>query len=361
MKKQISRFYEIIIIGALGFAGCSTNINEQQIEATDSPLVLPSISPTGVAEKEETVLNEDVQLAISDQAYISQSGAYQINLPFGWNCSETGEYQVNCQSVDQSAELQAEITATGYELEQQALISYAHAEMVHTYSDVKEYIEVNAVEEEGYLKYISVWRDGDVYWRGIDSFLRTRGTVFHLNTNVHDSTSEKYIDLFSEIDESIVVKPNEMQLVPLYANRTPHIAPDAFFEVEVPTAWSWYIDAATLEKTVIEGFLSPDKRAAVQIAVYRKGAFIDQSIKAEKTMEIMRAQYGYDLRVSHDKALPDGRERLDWSAMNKGINGISFFDSYGSSLYVFSIVWEESTADIYKPLLEEISASFARL
>jgi hypothetical protein len=146
----------------------------------------------------------------------------------------------------------------------------------------------------------------------------------------------------------------------LYINRKTHVARDIFFEVDVPTAWSKYVDAATVEKTIIEGFLSPDMRASVQIAVFRHGVQINQSLKADKTLDIMRALYGSDLRVSHDKALPDGRERLAWYASKKDINGISYFDSYANSLYVFSIVWEESTAEIYLPLLEEIAASFNR-
>lgn len=310
--------------------------------------------------REEPSPVEQAVVELSDQPYASPSNSFQITLPEGWNCSETGEFQVNCHSPDQSAELQAMITATGYELVQEAFLSFTHAELVHAYSEIKEYVEIERLEREGHLTVAASWREGDVHWQGDDYFIRTGGTIFHLQTRVKQTANDMYGNLFTEVAESVDVFPSEIIGAQLYINRKTHIAQEIFFEVNVPTAWSKYVDAATVEKTIIEGFLSPDMRASVQIAVFRHGVLIKQSLKAEKTLEIMRILYGYDLRVSHDKALPDGRERLEWYASNKNINGISYFDSYANSLYVFSIIWEESTAEIYLPLLEEIAASFSR-
>jgi hypothetical protein len=221
-------------------------------------------------------------------------------------------------------------------------------------------VEIERFEGEGRLAVTESWRDGDVYWKGADTFIRTGGTVFHLQTAAQQESSGMYDDMLAKVAESVEVFPSALHGSQLYANRNTHTAPDTFFEINVPTAWGRSADRGPVEKTVIEGFLSPDKHALVQITVYRHEVLIEQTLKAEKTLEIMRALFGYDLRVSIDKALPDGRERLVWYAANKDINGISYFDSYRSSLYVFSIVWEEPTEEIYLPLLEEIAASFNR-
>jgi len=361
MKSYIVKvFTRLILIGLILSTACSSEsvkvpMDEEKDLATSTNT--PSIEKLS---EEESSPVEQAVVELSDQTYTSPSKSFQITLPKSWNCSETGEFQVNCHSPDQSAELQARITATGYELVQEAFLSFTHAELVYAYSEIKEYVEIERIEGEGHLTVAASWRDGDVRWRGSDVFLRTGGTIFQLKTKAKQETSGMYDDLFVELTESAEVFPSVMLGAKLYENRKTHVAPDAFFEVDIPTAWGKYVDAATVEKTIVEGFLSPDKRASVQTALYRRGVLIEQSLKADKTLEIMRALYGYDLRVSHDKALPDGRERLAWYANNKGINGISYFDSYGSSLYVFSIVWEESTAVIYLPLLEEIAASFSR-
>ena len=361
MKSYFTKALTLFIVIALSL---TTACSSEPVEVPqDGEKELVSSTNTPPAEeflREDPSPVEQAVVELSDQPYASPSNSFQITLPEGWNCSETGEFQVNCHSPDQSAELQAMITATGYELVQEAFLSFTHAELVHAYSEIKEYVEIERLEREGHLTVAASWREGDVHWQGADFFIRTGGTIFHLQTRAKQTANDMYGNLFTEVAESVDVFPSEIIGAQLYINRKTHIAQEIFFEVNVPTAWSKYVDAATVEKTIIEGFLSPDMRASVQIAVFRHGVLIKQSLKADKTLEIMRALYGYDLRVSHDKALPDGRERLEWYASNKNINGISYFDSYANSLYVFSIIWEESTAEIYLPLLEEITASFSR-
>jgi hypothetical protein len=83
-----------------------------------------------------------------------------------------------------------------------------------------------------------------------------------------------------------------------------------------------------------------------------------QEAKAIKTLDTMRLMYGYDLSVSHDKALPDGRERLAWSAARRGINGISYFNSYGNNIYIFSVVWDDAFQSMYEDTLNKIDESF---
>ena len=360
MKLHLSGAFTLLLLTVLIFStACGgESVKEPVVEENE----MVSITNTPTIEKlpeEETSPVEQTAVELSDQPYTSPSGSFQFIPPEGWNCSETGEFQVNCQNPGHSAELQARITATGYELVQEAFLSFTHAEMVHAYSEIKEYVEIKRFEGEGRLTVTANWRKGDAYWKGTDVFIRTGGTVFHLQTAAQQESSGIYDDMFTKIAESAEIYPSVLLGSQLYANRNTHTARDAIFEIDIPTAWVKYADAGSIKKTIIEEFFSPDMRASVQIAVYWHGEMIEQTLKAEKTLEIMRALYGHDLRVSHDKALPDGRERLEWYAANKDINGISYFDSYGSSLYVFCIVWEETTEGIYLPLLEEIAASFS--
>ena len=360
MKHHFSGLYTLLLLIGLIFStacgGESVKAPLGEEEEMGSTTNTPDIENHP---EEEASPIEQTAVELDGSPYTSPSDAFQIIPPKGWNCSETGELQVNCQSPDQLAQLQARITATGYELVQEAFLSFTHAELIHAYSEIKEYVEIERFEREGRLTVKANWRKGDVYWKGTDVFIRTGGTVFHLQTAAQQESSGMYDDMFTRIAESAEIFSSTMLGSQLYANRNTHTARDAIFKIDIPTAWVKYMDAGSIKKTIIEAFFSPDMRASVQIAVYWHGEMIEQTLKAEKTLEIMRALYGYDLRVSHDKAMPDGRERLEWYAANKDINGISYFDSYGSSLYVISIVWEEPTAEIYLPLLEEINASFS--
>ena len=357
MKNKFPHIYIFILISILTLAaGC----NVQEIVPATKQL-----TTQGQIIEEETVHTQiaeanAAQIAISDQPYFSPCGAFQITLPKEWNCSETGDFQVDCQSKDGAAGLSVSITGTAYELKQDAFLSYAHAELVHGYGDVKEYMETERDEEEGNLTTGASWREGETCWQSSDYFVRSNAAVLHVRAKAQKPVYDLYTKLFTAVRDSAVVTASALQKDAIYANRDIYTAPNAFFKLEIPIPWDKFIDATAIEKTIIEGFLSPDKRASVQIAVYEHGALITQAVKAEKTRDIIHALYGNDLRISHDKALPDGRERLSWYAKKKDINGISYFDSYGSSLYVFTILWEESTEDIYLPVLEDIEASFSR-
>ena len=362
MKSTTRIFYLLVLVCTLVLAGCGGRAPVPETNAdVGDPMPSEEMTPSSDDVSDTPTIQPVVESAeLSDQPYLSPSGAFQLTLPEGWNCSEQGDYQVNCQSPDQSAALQAAITGTGYELVQDAFLSSTHAELVYTYSEIKDYIETSRSEDEGILRVTANWRSGETYYQSTNLFIRSTNSIFHLYTESIQDAGERYADLFSAVADSAEITSSALNDRVLYSQRFEYTAPDVFFSIKIPVGWGKFVDGATVENTILEGFLSPDKRAAVQTAVYRRGSLIEQSLKGEKTLEIMRAIYGYDLRVSHDKALPDGRERLAWYAKRKDINGISYFDSYGSSLYVFSIVWETPTQDIYLPVLEEIEASFER-
>ena len=322
----------------------------------------PTISEsTPVAEETPQVQvtpTEAHKNTLSEQPYSSPSGAYDIYFPKDWNCSESGQYRVDCQPPDGKANITLRATATGYELVQKAFEALINAEMVYTYSDKKAYSEISRETNEGLVSISAAWREGAVPWQSKDVFTRSGAGVFQLSLGAEQELWEEYAPLFDEVIKKTAFHPEALSGAPIYAQTRKYEAPDILFNLNVPTSWSKYADAASIEATQLEGFLSPDLHAAVQVAVYRQSSLIKRDAKAFKTLEIMRKLYGYDLRVSHDKALPDGRERLAWSAARRKVSGISFFDSFGGSMYIFSIVWDDAFIDMYTPTLNLVVDSF---
>jgi hypothetical protein len=279
-------------------------------------------------------------------------------LPKDWNCSETGQYRVDCQPPEGNASITMRATATGYELVQDAFEALITAEVVYTYGDKKAYIENSRDIEEGLVTINATWREGEISWQSKDVFTRSGAGTFQLSLGAVQANWEEYTPLFDQVVEKAAFHPEALSGSPIYEQKRKYESPDLLFTLEVPTAWSKYADIGSIENTQLEGFLSPDKHAAVQIVIYRQDSLIKQDAKAFRTLEIMRTLYGYDLRVSHDKALPDGRERLAWTAANRKVSGISFFNSFGSSMYIFSIVWDDEFFDMYELTLNEVVDSF---
>ena len=299
-------------------------------------------------------------ITLTKQPYVSPSNAFTVNFPENWNCSETGKYRVDCHNLSNTSEVIVRVTATGYELVQDDFLAMARAEIVSDYTDVKAYIQVSEDESEGVLVNEATWRVGDVYWQGIDHFVRSDAAVYQFSfASVRDQL-EQYRPAFNEILQRAILNPSAMSGAPLYAFRKEFVPSGKIFNLQVPTSWSKFADSASIDRTTVEGFTSPDGRAGVQVAVFAKGSNISQETKGVKTLEIIRKLYGWDLRVpkGKDTALQDGRERLEWYGTMKDVQGITYFDSSGTSLYIFSVIWEPATADLYTPILQEVIDSF---
>ncbi len=379
MKKHTSFLIIAILAGSLLLAGCGQQSN------SGTPTDLPESTQTAVIEptsvEEETVestaesnkaeeqpaaeptaeqpgAESQPAITLSQLAYSSPSNAFQINLPENWNCSETGTYRVDCHNSDDTGMIVVSVTSTGYELEQEAFLSMVHAELVNTYENVKAYSQISQDVSEGTVINEATWREGEAYWQGIDRFVRSDLAVYHLRIGSVQGQFESYRPIFDAIIQNAVINSGVMSGAPLYAFRKEYVSPDQIFNLQVPTCWSEHVDAVSIERTVVEGFLSPDQHAAVQVAIYRKGSYISVETKATKTLQIMHQLYGNDMRITIDKVLPDGREWLEWYAERKGIQGTTYFDSNGFDLYIFSVIWEDAAQDLYKPILAEIVDSF---
>ena len=323
-------------------------VMEEPAQEAEAPTEVPTAVPAE-------------QVTLTKQPYVSPSNAFTVNFPENWNCSETGEYRVDCHNLSNTSEVIVTVTATGYELVQEDCMSMAQAELVSSYSDVKAYIEISREESEGTLISEATWRVGDVYWQSIDRFVRSGAAVYHFTFASLKDQFENYRPIFNEMLQKVVLNSTAMSGAPLYAFRKEYTSRGQIFTLEVPTSWSKFADAASIDRTVVEGFTSPDGRAGVQVAIFSKGSNISQETKSVKTLEIMRVLYGWDLRVpkGKDTALQDGRERLEWYGEMKDVQGITYFDSSGTDLYIFSVVWEPATQDLYLPVLQEVIDSFA--
>ena len=353
LKKRV-RLHPALMMGLILISAC-------QPAATTATPTAAELDETPIIESTPTTQTQPTsapQILLSDQAYVSPSGAFEIFLPENWNCSETGQLRVDCQPQSGNANITLRATATGYELKQDAFEALLTAETVNTYSDKKAYAETSREKVEGLVTIEATWREGDTPWQSKDVFTRSGAAAYQLSLSAVQEQWEEFAPIFEQIIEKATYLPEALSGTPIYAQIRKYSSPDLVFTLEVPTAWSKYADIGRIENTQIEGFLSPDKHAAVQIATYRQGTFVTQEAKAIKTLDVMRLVYGYDLRVSHDKALPDGRERLAWSAARREVSGITFFNSYGNNIYIFSVVWDDAFQGMYEDTLNTIVESF---
>ena len=325
---------------------------------TSEPVSTAPPAPTPTAETATPPVASEIQLA--GQPYQSPSGTYSINFPLGLTCEEEGEYRVDCQSASSDAIISVDVIVTGYELLQAHFEALVQAETVYAYGDKRAYIEESFGVAEGQISIDAFWRDEGVDWASRDRFIRQGPAVLHISLRALRERWENYLPVFQQSEQSARFDPLSLYSAPLYTQRRLFSARDGLFTLDVPTAWMKYAGPLNMEGAFVEGFLSPDLRAQVQVAVYRRDSLIEQADRILLTQDIMRALYGSDLRYAHYKALPDGRERGEWNAERRAVSGISFNGTYRNYLYIYSVVWDEVGKDLYMPVLEEVLDSFAR-
>ncbi len=186
--KSLSRKIVLFLLLAVLIAGCSGQPAETALSSTAEQAAAEESEATAVSPAaDETAQEEAVpdeppaeaptaaapeQVTLTKQPYVSPSNAFTVNFPENWNCSETGEYRVDCHNQANTSQVVVTVTATGYELVEEDFLAMAQAELVSSYTDVKAYIEVSREESDDALISEATWRVGDVYWQSIDRFVR---------------------------------------------------------------------------------------------------------------------------------------------------------------------------------------------
>jgi hypothetical protein len=351
-------FQTTLLSLAILAVGCQSAPAAPAVTATSEPAITPQPDFTPTIQEKTVSPAADIQLA--GQPYQSPSGTYSINFPLGMTCEEDGIFRIDCQSASGDAVITVDVIVTGYELLQEHFEALVQAETVYAYGDKRAYIEENFGVTEGQISIDATWREEGVDWASRDRFIRQGAGVLHINLRALRERWADYLPVFQQSEQSAQFEPLSLYSAPLYAQRRLFSARDGLFTLDVPTAWMKYAGPLNIEGALVEGFLAPDLRAQVQVAVYRRDSLIEQADRILLTQDIMRALYGSDVRYTHYKALPDGRERGEWYAERRAVSGISFNGTNRNYLYIYSVVWDEVGKDLYMPVLDEVLDSFAR-
>lgn len=346
------RFVLVCVAFFMFAAGCSGA--PQSDSALAPTLEETEDHPTPTAKAAPTAAG----FSLSPQPYAHPSGAYKIFFPQDWNCSESNGYRVDCQSPDALAAVRIRLINSGARLSQPEFINVAQAEFNFSHAGQRAFNETERNVGDGTISVTSSWMSGETSLNGWDYLERADSMVAHLSFSAPAPEWERYWVLFEQVRQSADFNPKALASEPAYGSTFLYTSPDSLFTIEVPTSWTKFLDTARIFQAQIEQFFSPDQHASIQTVIYRHGALIEQEYKATKTLEILRALYGSGFRVSHDKALPDRRERLAWYVESKQLSGISFFDSWGNSLYIFTVLWDDAYQGEYQPILDRVVESF---
>jgi hypothetical protein len=138
------------------------------------------------------------------------------------------------------------------------------------------------------------------------------------------------------------------------------------YTIEVPADWNYEqtVDTET-NYYYIDTFTSPDGGAVIENIVYDDGERFTGSQKGRFALYLLNTFYSStgkegDIRVSDDKIMQDGSERLTWTSQGGGYSGISFLEvrSNGTTFLFFTVDWGNDVEDIYYDTLTYVIDSY---
>jgi hypothetical protein len=136
--------------------------------------------------------------------------------------------------------------------------------------------------------------------------------------------------------------------------------------IEVPGDWTY---SQTVDDDgddfYIDTFTSPDELALVESIVYNDGTAFAGSQKGKFALYLLNTFYSDtgaegDIRISEDKIMQDGSERLTWSSRGGGYSGISFLETRGddTTFLLFTVEWVDEAQDQYLDMLNAVIESY---
>lgn len=134
------------------------------------------------------------------------------------------------------------------------------------------------------------------------------------------------------------------------------------YQIDLPSDWIY--QQTNGDNYYIDTFTSPDQKAIIENIVYDDGTAFVGNEKGKFALYLLNNFYSStgetgDIRVSDDRMMEDGSERLTWTSKSGGYSGISFLETRGKTTFLlFTVDWANGAEDVYGDTLNNVIASY---
>lgn len=291
--------------------------------------------------------------------YTHPDDIFELSIPETWSVQLNGE-MTKVTGPTSEASIHLQVVNTIYELNQESLTRLVDAREINTFGEYDGYIEVDRQVNN---------RDGSIV---VEKRLLVDGESKIVLTQYRQSGQFVLVlDLWSGIDyfdgnsaelSSIIASLSLGEnLAEVIENKGNLLSPfnNGSISMEVPQHWNYQNSLG--ENSVVDTFISPDERAIIQMAVYDDGEAITGSVAGAFVRNLLRNYYAKDIIVTSYKYLPDGREELIWRSGGSNYEGLTYFDTRNTELYIYTVMMDKDYKELYNDLLSYVLNTFQSL
>lgn len=122
-------------------------------------------------------------------------------------------------------------------------------------------------------------------------------------------------------------------------------------QFEVPDDWTY--GESSGDSYYIDQYKAPDEQALIENIVYDDGSPFTGNSKGKFALALLHRFYSDtgkegDIRITDDKIMPDGSERLSWTSRGGGYSGMSFFEVRNKTTFLmFTVEWVDGAEDLH--------------
>lgn len=350
--------------GALALAALACNLGSTDPETPPANTAQPKSTatrkpPTEAPEPTAAPENTDAPFTLSSEPYTHSSGAFSITLPEGWEISERDD-GVSVSAPDQTALIDVSFANVGWEFDEEALATYIEAIETNWFGGFDNYSqEAYEPQQDGSILVVKALDLSDGTSHAVLSYYELRGTVvyeqdFWSPLDDYEAYSGGYLEIANSLhyDETA---GGEGELYPF---SYPFRGPNDLLEFHVPYGWTYSQSISDDGTTQVDIWTSPDGLSTLESIAFDDGTPVSKSTAGQFALELLKASYADDVKITGDQVQSDGSERLNWYSTSGGYDGETFFETRGTTFLLLTWTVNTDAYDLYVPVWERLLKSY---
>lgn len=321
----------------------------QGVDATPTAALLIKPTPTGsqpASPAPGSQVDPVGQLPLSESLYVHLTGGFVFYPPEGWILDE-GDAYATWSAPDDSGWIDVYIHTTGYTLDEASVQNFITANETNWFATFARYAVLDRyVDDYGAQVVDQTLELGGVLMFVRTLYYQTDNVIFEVDFWSEESLVDSYGPTYQRIWDEMQLDPVAASSVAPYTVFTWTFTDDEnLFTFEVP--YTWLYERYTEEFVVVDTFTAPDGEAFVESLKYDEGIEVSKSESGAFALALLREFYASDLKVTDDQVQPDGSERLIWESPGGGYQGVTFFETRGTTFLFLNFSSSDETHDLY--------------
>lgn len=328
-------------------------------EPTDEPEPTEEPAATDEPEPTEDTGTTEAAFELAAEPYTHPTGAFSIALPEGWEITER-DNSVFVTSPGSESAIEISFVNAGAPLDEDGLSSFIQAVEDNWFATYPNYEvfepEVQSDGSIGVLKTLDLEEGGTP--QTVFSYYWQEGQIvfeqdFWVDTDLYDAYVTGLLDVANSMSTDIAAG----ELAAPYEITYTFTGPSDLFTIAVPYAWTY--TASEGDNSLVDIFTSPDGLTYVENITYDDGQEVSKSEAGAFARFLLQEYYEVDdIVITDDQVQGDGSERLDWYSTGLGVNGVSFFETRGTTFLLLTWIVDSTVYDQYFPVWDTLVSSY---